>query len=126
MKKTSKFLLQVLCAGIFFALFFNGVNDCNDTCELIGEFHEVKVTYKNNTKEDLHLFRSREEFTPQGTPENKVKAGKSRTETERLQIYAFTDTDELDVAAFKDGRVIGQKSYRLDRSVKKFTVTYPW
>jgi len=84
----------------------------------------VKVTYRNNSSEDVHLFKDGDK----AGPDNKIAPGGYRTEQRWLTIDNVRERGyELPVVAFRNGEVIGTKMFSVpNNDHDKFTVSYPW
>ena len=84
----------------------------------------ITVTYRNNSSEEVHLYRDSES----AGPGNKIAPGGSRTETAYLTGTSYDNLEpsfSVAVIAFRNGKVLGKSSYFVHPD-RVNTISYPW
>ena len=91
---------------------------------------ELKVTFTNNSSEEVHLFGQGNS----GGPGNKVQPGKSRSESYREIHRGNPPPESFTAVAFKNGQVISTRTYGVtytfdsvhNNYYAELSVSYPW
>ncbi len=93
-------------------------------CDEIDSVHHIRVTLKNNSSEEMHLWTDGESIDPS----NKLAPGASRTNTLKFEVPKTEDANvylvKIGVQAGRNGATITSKTFSVEKESKALTVVY--